>query len=196
MTWTRELGFCGGVIGALLLAGSQLSAESLRHDSVRTVPMKYRNWTIDKLDPRFRRQEVSYETSEPVGTVVVDTSQHFLYLVTGSGKALRYGIGVGKQGFLWKGTEVVTKKKEWPDWRPPTEMQARDNRVPMFMKGGPNNPLGARALYLGETDYRIHGTPQPWTIGTGASSGCVTMTNDDVSDLYNRVPVGTRVVVN
>jgi lipoprotein-anchoring transpeptidase ErfK/SrfK len=196
MTWAIRLALCGGILGALIVSASQLSAESLRYDSVRAVPMKYRNWTIDKLDPKFRRQDVSYKSSEPVGTVVVDTSQHFLYLVTAPGKALRYGIGVGKQGFLWKGTEVVTKKKEWPDWRPPTEMQARDNRIPSFMKSGPNNPLGARALYLGETDYRIHGTPQPWTIGTGASYGCVTLTNDDVTDLYDRVPVGARVVVN
>jgi lipoprotein-anchoring transpeptidase ErfK/SrfK len=147
------------------------------------------------LDPKFHKQEVAYTTTEPPGTIIISTRKRFLYYVLGNGKALRYGIGVGRYGFTWQGQEKVTRKAEWPDWHPPKEMRERDPTVPEFMKGGPGNPLGARALYLGNTEYRIHGTAQPWTIGTSVSSGCIRLTNEDVSDLYERVKVGAKVIV-
>jgi lipoprotein-anchoring transpeptidase ErfK/SrfK len=147
------------------------------------------------LPPQFRRAQVDYYTKEPAGTLIVDTQNTYLYLVLGQGKALRYGIGVGREGFTWSGTERVTKVAEWPDWHPPEEMIERQPYLPRFMAGGDGNPLGARALYLGKTIYRIHGTNQPSTIGTFVSSGCIRLTNDDVTDLYTRVKVGTRVVV-
>jgi lipoprotein-anchoring transpeptidase ErfK/SrfK len=147
------------------------------------------------LPPQFRRQLVSYVSKEAAGTIVVDTPNTYLYLVLGNGKAMRYGIGVGREGFTWTGTERISRAKEWPDWFPPKEMIERQPYLPRFMAGGETNPLGARALYLGNTLYRIHGTNQPSTIGTFVSSGCIRLTNDDVSDLYSRVGVGTRVVV-
>lgn len=147
------------------------------------------------LAPRFQRQLVNYPTTEPVGTIIVDTPHTFLYLVMGHGKALRYGIGVGREGFTWSGTERISRMKEWPDWFPPKEMIERQPYLPRFMAGGESNPLGARALYLGHTLYRIHGTNQPSTIGTFVSSGCIRLTNADIEDLYDRVQVGTRVVV-
>jgi lipoprotein-anchoring transpeptidase ErfK/SrfK len=143
----------------------------------------------------FQRQVVEYNGSHKPGTVVVDTNKRFLYLVQANGKALRYGIGVGRDGFQWRGTHRVTMKKEWPDWRPPAEMIKRQPHLPRYMPGGPRNPLGARALYLGSTLYRIHGSNEPWTIGQAVSSGCFRMTNDDVTDLYDRVKTGARVVV-
>jgi lipoprotein-anchoring transpeptidase ErfK/SrfK len=146
-------------------------------------------------DPKFLRQEVAYPGREPPGTIIVDTANKFLYLVEGGGRALRYGIGVGRPGFLWAGVKTVTAKREWPDWRPPAEMIARRPDLPRFMPGGIDNPLGARALYLGSSLYRIHGSNEPWTIGTNVSSGCIRMRNDDVTDLYQRVKVGTKVVV-
>lgn len=148
-----------------------------------------------KLDMRFKRQEVSYETGETAGTVVINTRKKYLYLVLGKGKALRYGISVGREGFSWKGTERISRKAEWPDWRPPKEMLKRRPNLPEFVPGGPGNPLGARALYLGATEYRIHGTQQPWTIGYADSSGCFRMLDKDVIDLYGRVKIGTKVVV-
>jgi lipoprotein-anchoring transpeptidase ErfK/SrfK len=148
-----------------------------------------------QLPPQFRRQMVDYVTSEPPGTIVVDTPNTYLYMVLGNGKAMRYGIGVGREGFTWTGTERITRMKEWPDWFPPKEMIDRQPYLPRFMAGGETNPLGARALYLGNTLYRIHGTNQPSTIGTFVSSGCIRLTNDDIADLYSRVNVGTRVVV-
>jgi lipoprotein-anchoring transpeptidase ErfK/SrfK len=147
------------------------------------------------LPPQFRRTLVDYYTKEPAGTIIVDTQNTYLYLVLGQGKAMRYGIGVGREGFTWSGTERVTKIAEWPDWNPPEEMIVRQPYLPRFMAGGETNPLGARALYLGKTVYRIHGTNQPSTIGTFVSSGCIRLTNEDVMDLYSRVKVGTRVVV-
>jgi lipoprotein-anchoring transpeptidase ErfK/SrfK len=147
------------------------------------------------LPPQFRRALVDYYTKEPAGTLIVDTQNTYLYLVLGQGKALRYGIGVGREGFTWSGSEKVTRMAEWPDWHPPEEMIERQPYLPRFMAGGDGNPLGARALYLGKTIYRIHGTNQPSTIGTFVSSGCIRLTNDDVTDLYTRVKVGTRVVV-
>ncbi|WEX08474.1 L,D-transpeptidase [Chelativorans sp. AA-79] len=151
------------------------------------------------LDPKFLPQEVAYDGSHAPGTIVVDTRQRFLYLVLKGGKARRYGVGVGKEGFGWSGTEKITSKREWPDWRPPAEMIAREKKkgrvLPTLVRGGPQNPLGARALYLGSTLYRIHGTNAPWTIGQAVSSGCIRMRNEDVIELYERVPVGTKVVV-
>lgn len=152
-----------------------------------------------KLHPQFMRQIVAYRTSQPPGTLVVDTNAHFLYLVLGNGQALRYGIGVARDGFEWSGTHHITAKKEWPSWTPPAEMRARQPGLPMTMEGGPGNPLGARALYLYEgnqdTIYRIHGTPEPWTIGLDVSSGCIRMNNDDVTDLHSRIQVGAKVIV-
>jgi len=147
------------------------------------------------LAPQFKRQVVNYPTNEPAGTIIVDTPNTHLYLVLGHGQAMRYGIGVGREGFTWTGTERISKMKEWPDWFPPKEMIDRQPYLPRFMAGGPSNPLGARAMYLGHTLYRIHGTNQPSTIGTFVSSGCIRLVNEDVEDLYSRVQVGTRVVV-
>ena len=148
-----------------------------------------------ELEPQFRRTLVDYRTKEPPGTIIVDTPNTYLYLVLGDGKALRYGIGVGREGFTWTGAEKVSRMAEWPDWNPPEEMIVRQPYLPRFMAGGEGNPLGARALYLGQTLYRIHGTNQPSTIGTFVSSGCIRLTNEDIMDLYSRVKVGTRVVV-
>jgi lipoprotein-anchoring transpeptidase ErfK/SrfK len=147
------------------------------------------------IDPQFMRQEVAYQGTEAPGTIIIDTPNHFLYLVGTDGRALRYGIGVGRPGFTWSGVHTVTHKKEWPDWVPPAEMLQRQPGLPHFMPGGPNNPLGARAMYLGSTLYRIHGSNEPWTIGQNVSSGCIRMRNTDVMDLYERVKVGSKVVV-
>jgi lipoprotein-anchoring transpeptidase ErfK/SrfK len=146
-------------------------------------------------DPIYARQMVPYEGTEKPGTIVIDTPRRFLYLVQDGGRALRYGIGVGRPGFTWAGVKSVTAKKEWPDWTPPPEMLKRRPDLPHFMAGGPENPLGARALYLGSSLYRIHGSNEPWTIGHAVSSGCIRMRNEDVVDLYERVRVGTRVIV-
>jgi lipoprotein-anchoring transpeptidase ErfK/SrfK len=148
-----------------------------------------------ELAPQFRRTMVDYRTREPAGTLIIDTPNTYLYLVLGNGKAMRYGIGVGREGFTWAGAERVSRMAEWPDWHPPAEMIERQPYLPRFMAGGEGNPLGARALYLGKTLYRIHGTNQPSTIGTFVSSGCIRLTNEDITDLYYRVQVGTRVVV-
>jgi lipoprotein-anchoring transpeptidase ErfK/SrfK len=147
------------------------------------------------LPARFRRQIVDYRTSEPAGTIIIDTPNTYLYLVLGNGRAMRYGIGVGRDGFTWSGVQTVSRRAEWPDWHPPAEMIARQPYLPRYMAGGPGNPMGARALYLGNTIYRIHGTNAPHTIGQRVSSGCIRLTNEDVTDLYSRVNVGTRVVV-
>ena len=147
------------------------------------------------LPPQFQRQLVDYQTTEPAGTIIIDTPHTYLYLVMGHGKALRYGIGVGREGFTWSGTERISRMKKWPDWFPPKEMIERQPYLPRFMAGGESNPLGSRALYLGNTLYRIHGTNQPSSIGKFVSSGCIHLTNEDIDDLYDRVQVGTRVVV-
>jgi lipoprotein-anchoring transpeptidase ErfK/SrfK len=151
--------------------------------------------TAGQMPSRLRRQIVSYATREMPGTIIIDTPNTYLYYVLGNGQAIRYGIGVGRDGFTWFGTQSITKKAEWPNWTPPAEMIARQPYLPRFMAGGPGNPLGARAMYLGGTVYRIHGTNAPGTIGTHVSSGCIRLTNDDVSDLYSRVNVGTKVIV-
>src|SRR5487761_2678373 len=148
-----------------------------------------------ELDPEWQKQMVYYRTTEPPGTIIISTAERHLYLIQPGGRALRYGIGVGRDGFQWQGLLSIARKAEWPDWVPPPEMIERQPYLPRFMAGGPGNPLGARAMYLGTTVYRIHGTNQPQTIGTAISSGCIGMLNEDVSDLFDRVKVGTRVVV-
>lgn len=147
------------------------------------------------MPARLRRQVVNYATREAPGTIIIDTPNTYLYLVLGNGQAMRYGIGIGRDGFTWSGTQTITRKAEWPAWTPPPEMIARQPYLPRHMTGGPGNPLGARAMYLGGTIYRIHGTNAPETIGTRVSSGCLRLTNEDVSDLYSRVSVGTKVIV-
>ncbi len=147
------------------------------------------------MDPKFMKQIVNYPTDEKPGTIVIDTPNRFLYLVEDDGKAIRYGIGVGRPGFEWAGVKTVSHKKEWPDWRPPSQMLARRPDLPTYMAGGPDNPLGARAMYLGSSLYRIHGSNEPHTIGTAVSSGCIRMKNEDVIDLYEKVKVGTKVIV-
>jgi lipoprotein-anchoring transpeptidase ErfK/SrfK len=149
----------------------------------------------DQLPAQLRRQVVAYQGTEAPGTIIIDTAHTYLYLTLGNGKAMRYGIGVGRQGFTWSGVESITRKAEWPDWTPPPEMIARQPYLPRWVGGGPGNPLGARALYLGNTDYRIHGTNDPTTIGQHVSSGCIRLQNSDVEDLYSRVGVGTKVIV-
>jgi len=151
--------------------------------------------TVTELPARLKRQIVSYPTREAPGTIIIDTPNTYLYYVLGGGRAIRYGIGVGRDGFTWSGVQSVTRKAEWPDWTPPPEMIARQPYLPRQMAGGPGNPLGARAMYLGGTVYRIHGTNAPGTIGTHVSSGCIRLTNQDVTDLYSRVNVGTKVIV-
>jgi len=148
-----------------------------------------------QLDPEWQKQVVLYRTNQPPGTIIISTAERHLYLIEPGGRALRYGIGVGRDGFQWQGMVTITNKKEWPDWTPPPEMIARQPYLPRFMAGGPGNPLGARAMYLGTTVYRIHGTNQPQTIGTKISSGCFRLVNADVADLYDRVPVGTKVII-
>ncbi|QRM54449.1 L,D-transpeptidase [Sinorhizobium sp. BG8] len=152
-----------------------------------------------QMDPMFLPQLVDYDTTHKAGTVVIDTNNRFLYLVMENGKARRYGVGVGKPGFEWAGAHKITRKAEWPSWTPPQEMISREaakgHYLPAFMEGGPANPLGSRAMYLGSTLYRIHGTNAPWTIGYAVSSGCIRMRNEDVVDLYERVKVGTKVIV-
>jgi lipoprotein-anchoring transpeptidase ErfK/SrfK len=150
---------------------------------------------LPPIDPQFLPREIAYTGKEPAGTILVDTPNHFLYLVEEGGHARRYGIGVGRPGFTWSGAHKVTAKKEWPDWVPPEEMLQRQPELPRYMPGGPGNPLGARALYLGSTLYRIHGSNEPWTIGHNVSSGCIRMRNVDIIDLYERVKVGAKVVV-
>jgi lipoprotein-anchoring transpeptidase ErfK/SrfK len=159
----------------------------------QTAPVPQRD--TDVLPPALRRQVVDYAGSEAPGTIVIDTTHTVLYYVLSDHRAMRYGVGVGREGFTWSGTEIVSRKAEWPDWIPPSEMIARQPYLPRFVAGGPGNPLGARAMYLGESKYRIHGTNDPTTIGKFVSSGCIRLTNTDVQDLYSRVSVGTKVIV-
>jgi lipoprotein-anchoring transpeptidase ErfK/SrfK len=168
-----------------------------RDTVIAALPPDYQpeSGPVRELAPQWRRQLVDYPTSQPAGTVIIDTPHTYLYLVLGGGKAIRYGIGVGREGFTWSGTERISRMTEWPDWHPPKEMIERQPYLPRFMAGGEGNPLGARALYLGNTLYRIHGTNQPSTIGHFVSSGCIRLSNADIEDLYSRVNVGSRVVV-
>ena len=162
---------------------------------VQAAPSDDDEGTVREMPARLKRQVVNYATREAPGTIIIDTPNTYLYYVLGGGQAIRYGIGVGRDGFTWSGVQTVTKKAEWPDWTPPPEMIARQPYLPRYMAGGPGNPLGARAMYLGGTIYRIHGTNAPHTIGTHVSSGCLRLTNEDVTDLYSRVNVGTKVIV-
>jgi lipoprotein-anchoring transpeptidase ErfK/SrfK len=187
---------------ALLAAGflitaadTQCEARSQQELLVQEQPGYVPTPEEELLPAEFRPQPVYFRTNEPPGTIIIHTDERFLYLVQGDGTAIRYGIGVGREGFQWQGLLKISRKQEWPDWRPPPEMIERQPYLPRFMAGGPGNPLGARALYLGSTVYRIHGTNQPRTIGYAVSSGCFRLVNRDVIDLFDRVPVGTKVVV-
>jgi lipoprotein-anchoring transpeptidase ErfK/SrfK len=199
--------FCGALIlaGILTVPAMPAFAQALSYGAApqyqQVLPQyapqadEQNDAAADELPASLRRQVVSYSTSEPPGTIIIDTPHTFLYLTLGGGKALRYGIGVGRQGFTWAGTQTIVRKAEWPDWIPPAEMIARQPYLPRWVGGGPGNPLGARALYLGNTDYRIHGTNDPTTIGKHVSSGCIRLQNADVIDLFQRVGLGTKVVV-
>ena len=192
----RNLG--GGFIEFLFNGGRPMAPPRPSSDILARGEPAERTEAVDprlNIDPKFQKQVVAYHGSEPAGTVVIDTPNRFLFLVQDNGTALRYGIGVGKPGFTWAGEKKVTAKKEWPDWVPPPEMLQRRPDLPHFMAGGPENPLGARAMYLGSSLYRIHGSNEPWTIGQAVSSGCIRMRNEDVIDLYDKVKVGTKVVV-
>jgi lipoprotein-anchoring transpeptidase ErfK/SrfK len=180
----------GGFIEALLTGGAPQQAQTVA--SIANDPATEAD---SEPEPQFQRQEVDYSGPEAPGTLVVDTPDKFLFLVEPHGKALRYGIGVGRPGFTWSGVKRISRKAEWPDWTPPAEMVLRRPDLPRHMAGGPGNPLGARALYLGSSLYRIHGTNEPSTIGHNVSSGCIRMMNEDVIDLYDRVPVGAKVIV-
>ncbi|MEM6461589.1 MAG: L,D-transpeptidase [Pseudomonadota bacterium] len=192
-------------LGAHLASGGKAAAQSAasRFFSGATIDGEhnFRNTNFDEIDPRWRRQMVKYFSDEPEGTVVVDTRNHFLYWIWDNNTAVRYGVGVGREGFQWFGRSYVARKARWPRWVPPEAMKQRQPELPDSMEGGPSNPLGARALYLhntgggADTGYRLHGTAEPWSIGSDVSSGCIRMFNEDVIDLYRRVPVGTAVLV-
>jgi lipoprotein-anchoring transpeptidase ErfK/SrfK len=186
-----------GSAGAQLLGYASTSSEQgvLSDDDALSAPGAIEDRLAPSTADRFRRTVVSYPSREAPGTVIVDTSNTYLYYVLGQNRAIRYGVGVGREGFTWSGVQAISRKTEWPDWHPPVEMIARQPYLPRFMAGGPGNPLGARAMYLGSSIYRIHGTNDPSTIGKFVSSGCIRLTNEDVEDLFSRVNVGTRVVV-
>lgn len=194
-----EFLFGGAQRGELPRSSAQRPWEDMAHDRrerMSALPQNpYDQPRRGSFNPKYMKQVVEYPTHEKSGTIVIDTPNRFLYLVEGDGKAIRYGIGVGRPGFEWAGVKSISAKKEWPDWRPPKEMLARRPDLPTYMEGGPRNPLGARAMYLGSTLYRIHGSNEPDTIGTAVSSGCIRMRNEDVIDLYEKVKVGTKVIV-
>ena len=184
-----------GVAFALFAQQAMAQHRALEQLDVLDEPGKVPTAEEEQLPPQFQRQLVFFRSTEAPGTVIIDSNQRFLYVVQSDNRAIRYGIGVGRDGFRWSGVLKIARKQEWPDWRPPPEMIQRQPYLPRFMAGGPGNPMGARAMYLGATVYRIHGTNQPQTIGSAVSSGCFRLVNDDVSDLFNRVNVGTKVVV-
>jgi lipoprotein-anchoring transpeptidase ErfK/SrfK len=194
-----EFLFGGAQRGELPRSSAQRPWEDMAHDRrerMSALPQNpYDQPRRGSFNPKYMKQVVEYPTHEKPGTIVIDTPNRFLYLVEADGKAIRYGIGVGRPGFEWAGVKSISAKKEWPDWRPPKEMLARRPDLPTYMEGGPRNPLGARAMYLGSTLYRIHGSNEPDTIGTAVSSGCIRMRNEDVIDLYEKVKVGTKVIV-
>ena len=206
----RAAAFGALAIGSLAFSGSALAAppsqlfpppfflvpqvQMAPPPTVEAAPQDDERSTFE-LPARLRRQVVNYTTREAPGTIIIDTPNTYLYYVLGGGQAIRYGIGVGRAGFTWSGVQTITQKKEWPDWFPPPEMIARQPYLPRQMAGGPGNPLGARAMFLGHTEYRIHGTNAPQTIGTHVSSGCIRLTNEDVTDLYSRVSLGAKVVI-
>jgi len=187
------------IAAAALACGTAQAAPLFAYNSPAApqyAPVQQDDQAADaQLDPRLQRQIVSYASHEAPGTIIIDTPHTYLYFVLGNGKAIRYGIGVGRQGFTWSGVKQVARKAEWPDWYPPSEMIARQPYLPRVVAGGPGNPLGARAMYLGGSEYRIHGTNDPNTIGKHVSSGCIRLTNEDVEDLYGRVQVGAKVIV-
>jgi lipoprotein-anchoring transpeptidase ErfK/SrfK len=198
--WVMQLG--GGQVRPVVYPQRPASRSLFQRPVAQPRPQAAAARTGDprlRIAPQFLPQMVRYDGKEAPGTIVIDTPNRFLYLVMADGKARRYGVGVGKPGFEWAGTHKITRKNEWPDWTPPKEMITREaakgHYLPAYMEGGPQNPMGARAMYLGSTLYRIHGTNQPWTIGSNNSSGCIRMRNEDVTDLYERVNVGTRVIV-
>ena len=190
----RTLAVAAFAAAAFLLPGVFASAQQVDMNVV-DQPGYQPTPDEEQLSGAYEKQEVFFRTTEAPGTIVIDTKGRFLYLVQPNNRALRYGIGVGRDGFQWSGMQKISRKQEWPDWRPPPEMIERQPYLPRFMAGGPGNPLGARAMYLGQTVYRIHGTNQPQTIGHAVSSGCFRLVNEDVIDLYDRVPVGTRVII-
>jgi lipoprotein-anchoring transpeptidase ErfK/SrfK len=203
-TWARDFFAALLFAGTLIIPAAPVWAQtltSIQSPSYQPLPQyapqddQSADSVTDELPAPLRRQMVSYPTNEPAGTIVIDTPHTYLYLTLGDGKALRYGIGVGREGFTWSGVQTIVRKAEWPDWIPPAEMVARQPYLPRWVGGGPGNPLGARAMYLGNTDYRIHGTNDPTTIGKHVSSGCIRLQNADVIDLFNRVGIGTKVVV-
>jgi lipoprotein-anchoring transpeptidase ErfK/SrfK len=207
LNFRRAAAFGAMAIGAVALSGAAAAAPLQLFPFIEAPPAQWApppvvqsapsedQGVTTELPARLKRQIVSYATREAPGTIVIDTPNTYLYFVMGGGQAIRYGIGVGRDGFTWSGVQSISKKAEWPDWTPPPEMIARQPYLPRQMAGGPGNPLGARAMYLGGTVYRIHGTNAPQTIGTHVSSGCIRLTNQDVTDLYSRVTVGTKVVV-
>ena len=192
--------FAAALLLAPAISVDAAGAQTLGYASTRTNPFPADEIMTSPdsgnvVPERLRRAVVAFTTNEAPGTIVIDTGNTVLYYVLGQGRAVRYGVGVGREGFTWSGVQAVSRKAEWPDWHPPTEMIARQPYLPRFMAGGPGNPLGARAMYLGSSVYRIHGTNDPSTIGKFVSSGCIRLTNEDVTDLFSRVDVGTRVVV-
>ena len=204
---TSALFFAGALLMAPAMFASEASAKVLGYamapqssfpsDSmmVEPVPGDEADGTVTATPERLRRVIVAFDRREAPGTIVIDTGNTALYYVLGQGRAIRYGVGVGREGFTWSGVQTISRKAEWPDWHPPVEMIARQPYLPRFMAGGPGNPLGARAMYLGSSQYRIHGTNDPSTIGKFVSSGCIRLTNEDVADLFSRVDIGTKVVV-
>jgi lipoprotein-anchoring transpeptidase ErfK/SrfK len=205
---TNALIFAGALLLAPTLFTSAAGAQVLGYASAPQSSFPSDNVMVEPDQPalgddgsagvvpeRLRRAVITFNTREAPGTVIIDTGNTSLYYVLGQGQAIRYGVGVGREGFTWAGTQTITRKAEWPDWHPPAEMIARQPYLPRFMAGGPGNPLGARAMYLGSSEYRIHGTNDPSTIGKFVSSGCIRLTNEDVADLFSRVDVGTKVVV-
>ena len=191
----RMLGIATILCSLASISSAQISTMRPDENMVGDQPGHIASAVDEQLPAQYRKQLVFFRTTEPPGTIVVNSPERFLYLVQGNDRAIRYGIGVGREGFQWHGLKRINRKAEWPDWTPPPEMIQRQPYLPRFMAGGPGNPLGARALYIADTVYRIHGTNQPETIGSAVSSGCFRLTNPDVTDLYNRVPIGTRVVV-
>jgi lipoprotein-anchoring transpeptidase ErfK/SrfK len=194
---SRRLSVLLSILSLSALAFLPLAAEAAAPEELQVLeePGYVPTPEEEMLPAEYRPQPVYFRTNEPPGTIIVHSDERFLYLVQEGGVAIRYGVGVGRDGFRWEGLLKISRKQEWPDWRPPPEMIERQPYLPRFMAGGPGNPLGARALYLGDTVYRIHGTNQPKTIGHAVSSGCFRLVNRDVIDLYARVPVGTKVVV-
>ena len=185
----------GAALAVFVAAGAGAQTPGQDEMNVADQPGYQPTPEEEQLSGAYEKQEVFFRTNEAPGTIIIDTKGRFLYLVQGNNRALRYGIGVGREGFTWSGLQKIARKQEWPDWRPPPEMIERQPYLPRFMAGGPGNPLGARAMYLGSTLYRIHGSNEPWTIGTNVSSGCIRMRNEVVIDLYGRVNVGARVIV-